>query len=157
MNIDNIIKNLFKNRLMRDDKEIDEFEESLGEINHLSNVDYIAELCKVFDDKTEHHEVMWGLVHLIESFDAEFGSEQTLKQIIKATPYMLNTAKEWIKILNHRILNDEPSRIAFSKSLCNTEEDTKHIVLNLLDEIKQEDSHKFEVYVNEVFKIAETD
>lgn len=150
MNIDNLIENLFYNRLMRNDKEIEVFEKSLDEITDLPNANYIKKLCMVFDDKTEQEDVMWGLVHLVESFDTTFGNEQALKQVINATPHMVNVANEWIKILNYRILNDKPSRVAYSKALHSAEQNIRDIVIELLNDIKENSKNEFAEYVNEV-------
>jgi hypothetical protein len=73
----------------------------------LNEIDHISNLCLGFDDETEHDEIMFGLVHAIESYDKTFGLEKSLTKIAESFPVMLPQAKEWTKIIHKRILNQD--------------------------------------------------
>ena len=109
MNIPEEVKILNENKLLRSNEEIEKFECAIDNI--LNNKDYmdIRYLCTGFDDSTENEEVTFGIVHAIESYDSIADTNLTLKEFIDAIPNVYSYAKEWIKIMNKRILNDDES------------------------------------------------
>jgi len=113
MDIKSEIQKFQQNKLLRNSNEINAFELAIENIVSLKDVKLVKDLCSGFDDQTEDHEVMFGLVHAIEDFEAKEG----LFEMAKSIPSMLPHAKEWATILNYRVLNHEPSRKLYIKVL----------------------------------------
>lgn len=149
MDINSLTKILIDNRFLRNQQEIFDFENALSSILNMKDLNHIENLCMGFDDETENDEVMFGLIHAIESYDNVFGSEQSLKKLSASLPYMLPHAKEWAKILHKRILNHEPSQKIYAKIISESDENIKKIVLQHVTEIKKENPKKFENPVDE--------
>ena len=99
------INALYKSKLLRTDNEIKTFEENLELLSETFDEGDIVELCSVFDDNTEHSEVMFGMVHLLETLSSEEVFENTVKGLIK----MSETSPEWTDIIVGRCLNDKYS------------------------------------------------
>jgi len=112
----------------------------------MKDVKLVKDLCSGFDDQTEDHEVMFGLVHAIEDFEAKEG----LFEMAKSIPSMLPHAKEWATILNYRVLNHEPSRKLYIKVLSKLDSTNKDTIVGIIKEIKDEDPARFENSANEV-------
>lgn len=146
MDIKSEIQRLQQNKLLRNSNEINAFELSIENIVSLKDVKLVKDLCRGFDDKTEDHGVMFGLVHAIEDFEGEEG----LFEMATAIPSMLPHAKEWATILNYRILNHEPSRKSYIKVLSKVDSTIKDTIIGIIKEIKDEDPARFENSSNEV-------
>ena len=101
-----LIEELYKNRLMRTNGEIEKFEKALNEISKVVKEEDIPGLCKVFNDNTRNDEVMFGLIHLIEIFS----SEKAFGFIVLGVANMLEQASGWAKIIIYRCLNDDFAR-----------------------------------------------
>jgi len=71
MTTEQYIKQLYESRLIRTDKEFETFEKTLEILADIATEDDIPLLCTVFDDNTEEHEVMYGLIHFIEYYRGE--------------------------------------------------------------------------------------
>lgn len=149
MDVNCLTQILVNSRLLRNQQEILNFESTISSILNMEDLNHIQNLCMGFDDETEHDEVMFGLIHAIESYDKIFDSEQLLKKLSESLTYMLPHAKEWAKILHIRILNHEPSCKLYAKVILESDDKIKTIVLQLVTEIKEEDPEKFE---NSVYK-----
>lgn len=145
MDITILTQTLIDNRFLRNQQEISLFEKAITSIIDLKNVSHIEYLCLGFDDQTQHDEVMFGLIHAIESYDKISGPEQSLKVLAKSLPNMLPYAKEWAKILHKRILNHELSRRIYSEVISHGDESTKRMVLQLVNEIKERNPKRFKV------------
>ncbi|MGN7356900.1 Imm30 family immunity protein [Paenibacillus sp. SAF-054] len=133
---------------MRTEQEIIDFEDSLEQIHNHCDYKIIGDLCSVFEDSTEQHEVMWGLLHLIEKYEGR----EALFELVKSMPKMIESAREWLEIINYRILNHQEYRELYGQVLKETETTTKEIIIKLLEDIKKEDPIKFEKSVLEVIK-----
>ncbi len=92
-------------KYLRSKEEVKIFDRTLEALSDLSNVDCLDEILLVFDDNTEQHEVMFGLVHFVESI----GLSCELKMIFTTLPCLVVRAKEWTRILLMRILNGNES------------------------------------------------
>lgn len=148
MDINSLTQALIDNRSLKNQKEISVFEYTISSILNLKDLNHIKNLCLGFDDETEHNEVMFGLIHAIESYDKVYGSEQSLKKLSESLPYMLPHAKEWAKILHKRILNHEPSCKIYAKVITKADVNIKKIALQLITEIKERNPKRFESSVN---------
>ena len=146
-----VIRRLKVNRLMHSEQEIILFEEALEEVGNTNNGYIIGQLMEVLDDETEQEEVMWGLLHTIEYLSA-FSPKNGLKQMIAAVPMNIEKSREWIKILHFRILNHNNYRKTFIEALKEADVISKEVVLNLLEDIKDESPNNFKDKVDEVKK-----
>lgn len=148
MNILDEVKTLNENKLLRTNEEIEKFECAIENI--LSNEDYkdIKHLCTGFADNTEDDEVMFGLIHAIESYDRRTDMKLTLKEFIDSIASVYSYAKEWIKIMNKRILNDENSLEEYIKIAENCDAELKLVLIQLMNEVKKDNPERFSQSVN---------
>ncbi|HZH61862.1 MAG TPA: Imm30 family immunity protein [Metabacillus sp.] len=149
MDINHLTQILIDNRLLRSQEEVSEFEHAISSILDLKDLNHIRNLCLGFHDATEHDEIMFGLIHAIESYDDLFSSEQSLKELAQSLPLMLPHAKEWAKTLHKRILNHDPSRKIYSKVISEGDVNIRIIVLQLVNEIKERNPKRFKASVDE--------
>src|SRR5437868_2669954 len=63
-------------------------------------------LFAVFRDDTQQHEVMWGLVHLVE----DFPNPGYVKALVAALPDLRRRAPEWAELLSGRANLEVPRR-----------------------------------------------
>ncbi|MBD7942534.1 Imm30 family immunity protein [Psychrobacillus sp. FSL K6-2684] len=149
MKLNNQINTLKLNRFMKTENEILLFEEALEEIGKTDDYHIIAKLIEVLEDDTEHEEVMWGLVHTIE-YLSEFSPKEGLKSLINAIPDNIEKCRGWLEILHFRILNHDEYRKLYGQALKEIDAQNQKIVLNLLNDIKNEAPDKFGVKVEEI-------
>ncbi|PEI85356.1 hypothetical protein CN679_24805 [Bacillus pseudomycoides] len=148
------IKRLYSCRFLTNQSECEEFDNALENLADCDDEKLIKELCLVFEDETQEEEVMFGLVHLNESF--EMGKYIT--EMLKALPKMVENAKEWAMLLNKRILNNDLYRIEYAKILVGMNRDIQLTAINLLNEIIADNPKKFESAANEVLsKLKDAD
>ena len=103
MSEDTLIDILHANRLMRSPEEVTAFENALAELEKNPKNEYLPSVHLVLDDGCKHQEVMFGLVHILESFDVK----GQLEAFVSVAPQLIIAAPEWTGILHNRILNDE--------------------------------------------------
>ncbi|WP_419961734.1 Imm30 family immunity protein [Psychrobacillus sp. BM2] len=139
---------LKNNRLLRDENEVVKFEKSIENILEMKDVSHIEILCQGFDDLTENDEVMFGLIHAIESYDNIVNSEASLKELANSIPKMLPHAKEWLKRLHKRILNNGPSLNIYKEIIPTLNKDIQEYIISQLIAIKDKNPSKFEKSVN---------
>ncbi|WP_342497862.1 Imm30 family immunity protein [Bacillus sp. FSL L8-0654] len=149
MDIKQELKSLYDNRLLENENNIQEFEESLAKVLDYGSVSDIPDLCLVFDDDTEQFEVMFGLVHGIERLYKN-NTEEGLSYFAKAIPQILNQAAEWVEILHYRILNHPEVRLVYRNVLSKQDPFIVDNIKDLLIEIKNEDPDMFSKSVDEV-------
>jgi len=94
---------LEKNKLMRSPDEVTAFENALASLaNHPQDED-LPDLHLILDDRCEQPEVMFGLIHFLESFDVS----AQIQAFVTVVPQLMLVASEWTRILHDRILNDD--------------------------------------------------
>ena len=71
MSENTFISILKANRLMRSDEEVTAFEKALFELARNTQKEDLPELHLVLDDQCQHQEVMFSLIHFLESFEVE--------------------------------------------------------------------------------------
>ena len=99
-----IEERLFVNRLMSTPEEAKAFDVAVQEVVGVEGLDLRA-LLRVFDDKCAHHEVMWGLIHLVEHFPIE----AYVAAILDQAEHLAAVAPEWLDTMLARLLNDSAS------------------------------------------------
>ena len=106
MSEDTLISILQANLLMRSPDEVEAFETALAELARKPKLERLPDLHLVLDDECEHQEVMFGLVHFLESF--EFNEQ--VRAFVDVITKLIKQAPNWTKILHDRILNDNLAR-----------------------------------------------
>jgi Immunity protein 30 len=122
------------NRLMRSKDEVLAFDNALVELAKNPQSEDLQELHLVLDDNCASCEVMWGLIHFLESFD----EKEQFQAFVNVIPQLIVSAPEWTKIIHSRIYNDEPSRIVYEDILKSADSHTQKIVSKILKEVVQE-------------------
>jgi hypothetical protein len=147
MNIQDLLRTLGDNRLMENQEQVLRFEAALEQFaNHPQASEHLRELHLVLDDKTQHGEVMYGLIHLLESFRAE----QQLVAFIDTLPSLTARAPEWVKTLTYRILNDEYARSIYKRAFLSSTGASKALIQSLLTEIQQTDPSPLSAHARDV-------
>lgn len=139
---------LKENRLLRNNEEIGRFENALESIINNENYKDIKYLCAAFDDSTENDEIMFGLIHAIESYDSMFDVADTMTEFVKSIPEVIVYGREWIKILIKRILNDKNSIQVYIDVFNDCDNNIKSTLITLMNEIKCENPDRFESSVD---------
>ncbi|MBW4670434.1 MAG: hypothetical protein KME60_24215 [Cyanomargarita calcarea GSE-NOS-MK-12-04C] len=131
MSDNNLISTLKANKLMRSKKEVLAFDNALTELaKNTADVD-LEELHLILDDKCQHEEVMWGLVHFLESFDAR----EQLQALLNVVQELVVSAPEWTEIIHYRIFNDKPTRFLYQDILRPADLNTQQLVTKILEDI----------------------
>ncbi|MEE0060861.1 MAG: Imm30 family immunity protein [Acutalibacteraceae bacterium] len=125
---------------------MEKFEDISSDLFEVMHEEDIVDLCRVFDDNTDNHEMMFGLVHLIEAFSSDKAFEFTVLGVANMTV----TAPEWAKIIMYRCLNHLPSRKMLKKAISVSNIKTQKTIISLLNTIKSDDADRFGIAVDEV-------
>ncbi|WP_377887525.1 Imm30 family immunity protein [Alkalihalobacillus sp. R86527] len=149
MNIQLQLMKVYSNRFLQTPEEISEFEVALEQLISGGDTSLISDLCKVFEDGTENHEVMFSLVHSVE-FLYKKNLEEGLKLIAIAVPKVIFNAKEWMEVIHYRILNHPEVRLVYGKVLSKIDLSIRLQIIDLLNDIKNEDPDMFGNSVDEV-------
>lgn len=136
MKEDALIEKMNASRFMRSRAEVIAFEEAMAELAKNPKNEYLPELHLVLDDECEHYEVMYGLIHFLESFD----EKEQLQAFIDVAPKLIVRAPDWTKTLHYRILNDDPSRALYKELLHSSNSESREVVYQLLKEIAAHES-----------------
>jgi len=134
MNANTLIGILKANRLMLSTEEVNAFENALAELAKNPNSEYLRELHLILDDKCQHEEVMFSLIHFLESFDLR----EQLQAFMDVVPNLIISAPEWTRIIHSRILNDESACITYPDMLSSVDSSRRNVFNKLLAEITQE-------------------
>ncbi|HYW22422.1 MAG TPA: Imm30 family immunity protein [Nodularia sp. (in: cyanobacteria)] len=130
MNQNHLLAILKKNYLMRTEAEITEFENTLTEIAAHPDKENLSAYHLILNDQCEQPEVMFSLVHFLESFDIE----KQIAALVKVVPQLMITAPEWTRIIHNRILNDQVACHAYEELLHSANLTTPHFLYHLLEE-----------------------
>jgi len=110
-----------------------EFEKVLEQVNELNDQTVIVKLTRFFKDDSKYDEVMFSIVHTIESFDLDV----YICNLIQATPWLYENAPRWNSILLMRVLNSESAKAELIRQLALASSDTKTCFYDLLTQINQ--------------------
>ncbi|MEG4485770.1 Imm30 family immunity protein [Microcoleus sp. D2_18a_B4] len=91
------------NKLMRSPDEVIAFENALSSLAARPQDEDLPDLHLILDDRCEQPEVMFGLIHFLESFDVS----AQIQAFVTVVPQLMLVASEWTRILHSRILNDD--------------------------------------------------
>jgi hypothetical protein len=118
------------NKLLQSNAEVVAFEHALEEIAKQSDPALLPELHLLLDDRCEQPEVLFGLVHFLESFEMSL----QLSAFVIIAPQLLITASGWVKIMHSRILNDQESCVMYQTILKSINQSEPNFVRQLLEE-----------------------
>lgn len=125
---------------MRNDAEFEMFDTTLDLLIELVDESDIVSLVSTLDDNTAEHEVMFRLVHLIES---NVSSEKSFSLLLEGINCIFERAPEWSRILMYRILNDECSCQKMTYSLNNLDSEVYNNIHNISMNIYNDNSELF--------------
>ncbi|MEH2414391.1 Imm30 family immunity protein [Nostoc sp.] len=130
MNQNNLLAILRETRLMQTQQQVTDFENALAEIADNPDQQKFSAYHLVLDDQCQQPEVMFSLIHFLESFDIE----EQIAAFIKVIPQLMINAPEWTKIIHDRILNDDSACQVYQKLLHSANLNTPHFLYHLLEE-----------------------
>lgn len=130
---------LYENRLLKNVTEVTIFEKNLNKLAENFKEEDIVELCEILDDNTKDREVMFGVIHLLETLSSENAFRNTIEGIVK----IKNHSPEWAKTIMYRCLNDLFSIEMINKILSTLPKAIKDSFYELLMEINAEDEQIF--------------
>jgi len=136
MNATQWIEILNANKFIRSDEEAMSFDLALTELALHPNREYLPALYLILDDQCEQHEVMYGLIHFLESFELK----DQLQAFIDTIDRMIVNAKEWTMILLYGIINQDLARSLYREMLHSTHSQNLDLCTNLLREIAANES-----------------
>jgi hypothetical protein len=128
---------LYKTRELMTESDVSLYEKTIAEICSYNNPKYIVNMCIGFYDDTEDEEVMFGLVHAIESIGGD-----NLYWTFVGIEHM-KEARNWSKIILYRILNDEEGIKKVPSVMDALPQKNRKYIIDLLEEIKDEDYDMF--------------
>jgi hypothetical protein len=108
-----LIEVLEANHLLRSPDEVTIFEQTLAELAQNPDPGDLPSLHLILDDACEQPEVMFSLVHFLESFDVQ----SQLQAFIQVLPDLVKRAAEWTVILHSRIMNDAIALSVFEEKM----------------------------------------
>ena len=120
---------------MRSREEVLAFDDALNELAKNTHGVDLEELHLVLDDKCSEQEAMWGLIHVLESFDAR----EQLQALLNVIQKLVISAPEWTEVIHYRIFNDEPTRLLYQEMLKTVDLNTRQIVIKILEDVARKD------------------
>jgi len=137
------VKKLKNSRLLKREEDINIFEGAIINVLNKSDITGIRVLCYGFYDETENDEVMFSLIHSIESYDKTYPLEGTLTEFASAVPNMIPHAREWAKTIHKRILNDQVSLETYVKVVSRIDENARVVIMDIIKEISDKKPSRF--------------
>jgi Immunity protein 30 len=114
---------------MRSPDEVTAFENALASLAGRPQDEDLPDLHLILDDRCEQPEVMFGLIHFLESFDVS----AQIQAFVTVVPQLMLVASEWMRILHTRILNDEDACRLYRDILHSLNTQEPNFVRQLLD------------------------
>lgn len=154
MEIDNLLKDLEKNRLMRNVKEITDFMVALDKVeNSAKPVEYIPFLVAGIDNATNEREITTSVVSIIEDVIADNNvSFEAVYSFLNSSLDEYENKFEFLDEVYYELLNycvDDNILVDCYKALSKPKQQK---LLEVLDIIKDEAPEKFTKVVDEVKK-----
>lgn len=118
------------NKLMRSPDEVTAFENALASLADRPQNEDLLDLHLILDDRCEQPEVMFGLIHFLESFDMS----AQIQVFVTVVPQLMLVASEWTRILHSRILNDGDACCLYRDILHSFNSQEPNFVRQLLEE-----------------------
>ena len=126
----NWIRVLEANKLMRSRQDVIAYETALAELAKHPQTEDLPTLHLMFDDRCEQPEVMFSLLHFLESFDLQ----QQLQAFITVAPQLIGLAQDWARIIHTRILNDDSACQLYRELLHSVNSQHPNFIRQLLED-----------------------
>lgn len=123
-----LIDVLEANRLLRSPDEVVRFEQTIETLAKKPDPTDLPNLHLILDDACEQPEVMFSLVHFLESFDVH----DQIQAFIQVMPDLVNRAAEWTSILYSRMMNDESAGLLFEERVRSMDDQKQSEIYQLL-------------------------
>lgn len=147
---ENLASKLYNNRLMKTDKEIENFQQALSLLHASKTIENIVYFCQTFDDKTHEHEVMFSMVHAIEHYDDILGQQVTISTLLDCIHMMMASAPDWLEVLILRHLNNDNAREALVTEVIQKNDAIKTVIKEVIHKLIQRNPEKFKQSGNKV-------
>jgi len=131
-----LIDVLEANRLLRSPDEVARFEQTLEKLAQNPDPADLPSLHLILDDACEQPEVMFSLVHFLESFDVH----EQVKAFIQVLLDLVKQAEEWTAILHSRMMNDAIAKAEFEARVRSMNEQQQSEVHQLISSISGKSS-----------------
>src|SRR5262245_10201706 len=131
MDIYEKLKHLAK---METEVDIKQFELTVWSLSRTKDPEVLRKLIDLFDDDCPYDEVMYSLVHAIETYPDEI----YVKTVLEKLEHGLEQYPTWVNILVAGIFNHKECRKIFSKNLHLT---SKKALLKLFDLLEHKSSY----------------
>jgi Immunity protein 30 len=128
------------NKFMRSPDEVIAFENALASLADSPQNEDLPDLHLILDDRCEQPEVMFGLIHFLESFDVS----AQMQAFVTVVPQLMLVASEWTRILHSRILNDDYACGLYRDILHSLNSQEPNFVRQLLEESASYHLNKWE-------------
>lgn len=121
------------NKKLETQQQVENFEEALSHLAEKSDPAVVRDLFLIFDDDAVKFEVLWGLVHFIETFE----TRPVLDALTDVTPSLMFSASEWLRIFYTRILNHDESRMYLRDLMSTLSQPRKQAIRQVMNTILQ--------------------
>lgn len=108
-----LLEVLAANRWLRSPDEVIIFEQTLAKLAQNPDSVDLPGLHLILDDACQHPEVMFSLVHFLESFEVQ----TQVQAFIQVLPDLVKQAAAWTAILHARMMNEAIARATFEKQV----------------------------------------
>ncbi len=119
---------------METPEDIKEFELLSWKLAQTREPDVLSQLISLFDDNNPYQEIMFGLLHIIETYP----NEAYVKAVLRSLKTGLISHPEWTDRMVNRIFNEEDCRNIFHQNLHLADKQT---LLQLFDLMEKESPH----------------
>lgn len=130
MKADNWMQILNANKLIRSPNEAMAFEYALAELAQNPQPEDLPKLHLILDDRCQQPDVLFSLIHFLESFDLE----EQLIAFIQVVPKLFAVAPNWTKLLHTRILNDTRAGQTYQEKLQVINDRHPHLIWKWLED-----------------------
>lgn len=134
MTMEEKVAKLHDVRKMESPEDIELFEDLVWGLSQTQKPEVLEKLLDVFDDDCPFPEVMYNLVHAIETYPVDI----YVKALVSKIPYGINSYPMWLEELCNRVWNDEKYYTIFKKYFYIVSKKDRN---KLLDKIEKESPH----------------
>ena len=111
-------------------------EDLVGQIASVHGPKSIGMLLPLLDDRAAHDELMFSIIHTIESFD----DHTYVRQILHHLPRLWGNSPRWATIIHMRILNSPRALAAYKDAINGLTGIEKQAVRDVLTAVRQKNS-----------------
>ena len=108
-----------------------EFEGLLQKVAELRDPASICPLITLLEDNAPYDEVMFSIIHVIETFD----DVTFVEEILRSLPNFVSSSPRWAAIIHMRILNSPNTLEAYARRLATSEADVKRAAKEVLTSV----------------------